>query len=49
VDMDAGTAHLDEVLDGAGEGGTPHLTLDGFSGPLDHLLTVARGQKIGLS
>jgi segregation and condensation protein A len=32
-----------------GEGGTPRLTLDGFNGPLDHLLTLARAQKIDLS
>ena len=29
-----------------GEGGSPFLTLDGFAGPLDHLLTLARAQKI---
>jgi segregation and condensation protein A len=29
-----------------GEGGSPHLVLDGFAGPLDHLLTLARAQKI---
>jgi segregation and condensation protein A len=34
---------------GGGEGGSPHLTLDGFSGPLDHLLTLARAQQIDLS
>jgi segregation and condensation protein A len=32
-----------------GEGGTPFLTLAGFSGPLDHLLTLARAQRIDLS
>jgi segregation and condensation protein A len=31
------------------EGGSPHLTLTGFSGPLEHLLTLARAQKIDLS
>jgi segregation and condensation protein A len=31
------------------EGGSPYLTLTGFSGPLDHLLTLARAQKIDLS
>jgi segregation and condensation protein A len=31
-----------------GEGETPHLKLDGFSGPLDHLLMLARTQKIDL-
>ena len=41
-----GSAHLDEARDGAGEGGSPHLVLDGFAGPLDHLLTLARAQKI---
>jgi segregation and condensation protein A len=32
-----------------GEGGSPYLTLDGFAGPLDHLLTLARAQKIDLA
>ena len=31
-----------------GEGSSPFLTLEGFSGPLDHLLTLARSQKIDL-
>jgi segregation and condensation protein A len=31
------------------EGRTPALILAGFSGPLDHLLTLARAQKIALS
>jgi segregation and condensation protein A len=31
-----------------GKGGSPSLTLEGFSGPLDHLLTLARAQKIDL-
>ena len=34
--------------DGAGDA-TPRLILDGFSGTLDHLLTLARAQKIDLS
>jgi segregation and condensation protein A len=34
---------------GEGEGASPLLTLDGFSGPLDHLLTLARAQQIDLS
>jgi segregation and condensation protein A len=34
---------------GAEEGGSPLLTLDGFAGPLDHLLTLARAQRIDLS
>jgi segregation and condensation protein A len=33
----------------SGEAGSPSLTIDGFSGPLDHLLTLARAQKIDLS
>jgi segregation and condensation protein A len=33
----------------AGEGGSPSLTLDGYSGPLDHLLALARSQKIDLA
>jgi segregation and condensation protein A len=32
----------------AGEGGSPFLTLNGFTGPLDHLLTLARAQRIDL-
>jgi segregation and condensation protein A len=32
----------------AGEGGSPSVILDGFSGTLDHLLTLARGQQIDL-
>src|SRR3954452_7924682 len=30
------------------EGGTPLLTLDGFSGPLERLLTLARAQQVDL-
>ncbi len=33
----------------AGEGGSPFLTLNGFTGPLDHLLTLARAQKIDIA
>jgi segregation and condensation protein A len=33
----------------AGEGGSPFLTLDGFIGPLDHLLALARAQKIDIA
>jgi segregation and condensation protein A len=33
----------------AGEGGSPYLTLDGFTGPLDHLLVLARAQTIDLA
>jgi segregation and condensation protein A len=32
-----------------GEGASPFLTLDGFTGTLDHLLALARGQKIDLA
>ena len=39
----------DEAGQAGREGGSPHLTLTGFSGPLDHLLTLARAQKIDLS
>jgi segregation and condensation protein A len=42
------TATMEDWLE-AGEGGSPSLTLDGFSGPLDHLLTLARRQKIDFS
>ena len=42
------TADPDDGADGAGEA-TPRLALDGFSGTLDHLLTLARAQKIDLS
>jgi segregation and condensation protein A len=47
----AETVSAQAVEDGqAGrEGGSPHLTLDGFSGPLETLLTLARAQKIDLS
>ncbi len=31
------------------ETGSPHLALDGFAGPLDHLLTLARAHKIALA
>jgi segregation and condensation protein A len=34
---------------GEGEGGTPRLELDGFSGPLDLLLTLARAQAVDLT
>jgi segregation and condensation protein A len=30
-------------------GGSPHLTLDGFTGPLETLLTLARAQRVDLS
>jgi hypothetical protein len=34
---------------GGRAGGSPSLKLDGFAGPLDHLLALARAQKIDLS
>ena len=34
---------------GEGEGGSPLLALDGFSGPLEHLLALARAQQIDLT
>jgi segregation and condensation protein A len=48
----AGTGSLsDGVADEprVGKGGSPYLTLDGFAGPLDDLLTLARAQKIDLT
>ena len=35
--------------DGAGEGGSPELRLDGFAGPLEFLLRVARAQQVDLA
>jgi Uncharacterized conserved protein len=43
VDGSSGT------VDGAGEGGSPHLTLDGFDGSLALLLAQARAHQIDLS
>lgn len=34
---------------GDGEGASPHLALDGFSGPLDQLLLLARAHRIDLA
>jgi len=45
--MDAGTADADETPDGAGQG--PRLTLDGFTGPLERLLTLARARQVDLA
>lgn len=42
----------DEMADeksATGQGASPFLRLDGFTGPLDHLLTLARTQKIDLA
>lgn len=33
----------------AGQGTSPFLTLDGFTGPLDQLLILARAQSIDLA
>ena len=44
-----GSGCPDAALDGIGEGETPSLRLDGFSGPLDHLLARARAHTIDLS
>jgi segregation and condensation protein A len=49
MDGNVGAGLLDAALDGVGEGGTPSLRLDGFSGPLDHLLALARAHTIDLS
>ena len=38
-----------ERLEADGEGGSPQLTLDGFSGPLERLLMLARAQQIDLA
>jgi len=38
-----------QAEDGEGEGGSPLLTLDGFSGPLERLLMLARAQQIDLA
>ena len=38
-----------QAEDGEGEGGSPRLALDGFSGPLEHLLVLARAQQIDLA
>jgi len=48
---EAGPSASGEAVDWQeeGEGASPVLTLDGFSGPLDHLLTLARAQKIDLA
>jgi segregation and condensation protein A len=44
------SASLDAVIDdGAGEGRTPLLSLEGYHGTLEALLTLARGQKIDLA
>ena len=38
----------DEALHGVGEGGSPSVALDGFSGPLAQLLVLARAQQIDI-
>jgi segregation and condensation protein A len=46
-DTEAATPSVEEQA--SGEGGSLYLTLDGFAGPLDHLLTLARAQTIDLA
>jgi len=54
--VDASAADADAELDGAtehategGEGRTPLLALDGFNGPLERLLTLARARQVDLA
>lgn len=47
--MDAHVAERASGHDGGGEGDTPYLALDGFSGPLALLLSLARTQQIDLA
>lgn len=47
--MDARVADMVDGLNGAGERDTPHLELDGFSGPLALLLALAQTQAIDLA
>lgn len=47
--MDARTEDPGSGEDGAGEGATPSIVLDGFSGPLELLLSLARTQQIDLA
>ena len=49
--IDANVVDREETLTGAEQGhpAAPRLLLDGFSGPLDHLLALARAQKVDLS
>ena len=47
--MDAHVAERASGQDGGGEGDTPYLELDGFSGPLALLLSLARAQQIDLA
>jgi segregation and condensation protein A len=46
--VDGGITDSADLPNATGEGWTPSLTLDGFTGTLDHLLTVARAQQIDL-
>jgi hypothetical protein len=45
------SAQEEPVEDGpeAGQGNSPFLTLDGFTGPLDGLLTLVRAQRVDLA
>jgi segregation and condensation protein A len=60
MDVEAADALLSEGADGdpadpgpwaagAGEGASPRLVLDGFSGPLELLLNLARGHQVDLA
>jgi predicted transcriptional regulator len=49
MDAIAGAGLAASVSAGEGEGGTPRLELDGFSGPLDLLLTLARAREVDLA
>lgn len=46
--MDTGIADPADLLNPTGDEWAPFLTLDGFSGTLDHLLNLARAQQIDL-
>ena len=47
--MNDSIADRNAALDEPGQGWSPSLTLNGFRGTLDHLLALARGQKIDLA
>jgi segregation and condensation protein A len=49
MDGNASAGFLEAALDAVDAGETPSLRLDGFSGPLDHLLALARAHTIDLS
>jgi len=49
ADSDNAAGKLEAGRPRGREGGSPAITLEGFTGPLDHLLALARAQKIDLS